>query len=702
MTAIRKITYTLLFVFIMVSCDKKNEPFDKDNGNIKDPSKRYDLIVYGATSGGVITAVSAAREGLTVLLISTGSHIGGMTSSGLGYVDVGKSFTIGGLTNNFFERNAVLHGGQNVNYRVTPSGAEKIFHDMLSEQMIDLMTNTRLKENKSVDMVDGRINTITMESGEIIGGEYFVDTSYEGDLMAAAGVSYFVGRESKETYNEPGAGKQMLYTYSQLNPYDEDGELLPDIYIGVAGVLGEGDQLTQAYNFRLCLTQDPDNFVPFVKPGNYNEKRYEILLQTIQRSQQERTLSNIVSIAVLPERKTDFNNNGLFSTDLVNGSWNYVESDYKQRDSIWQNHKDYVQGMMYFLGNDPRVPLSLREEVLTWGLCKDEFVDNEYWPYQLYIREGRRMIGEYVMTQFDAWDNPKKENSIGMGSYMIDSHVVRKFVDEADGILKMEGLTGHQPVRPYEIPYTAITPKKSECENLLVPICISASHVMYGSLRMEPVYMILGESAGTATAQAFNTNSQAVQDIDITELQEKLKEYGQILSHEGGVFLESDFEGIILDDKGATFTGKWSTSSNSTPFMEASGYRYTPDQNLFSEATYSTTIEESGIYNIYYLFSPGSNRASNANLIINTPGRTEKMSINMKNKIPETTYPFITVSMVQLNANEPLELKINNENANGIVVADAFLIVQVSNKMLDENAMNQRRIKYLLLKSIGC
>lgn len=645
------------------------------------PPKSYDLVVYGGTPGGVTSAVSAAREGLSVLLVVNGGHIGGMTSGGLGYVDVGKSFTIGGLANNFFERNAEYHGGRGVNYRVTPSGAEKIFLDMLADSNIDIVLNSRLSEKTPIKKSNGRIKSIMLESGQVIEGKYFIDTSYEGDLMAATGISYIVGRESKDTYNEPGAGKQDLYTFSPLNPYDDDGELFPDIYYGKAGIIGAGDNKTQAYNFRLCLTQDLNNFVPIGKPTYYNSKRYELLLQTIQRSTKERNLSTIVSIATLPEGKTDFNNNGMFSTDLINSSWDYVESNYKQRELIWEDHKNYVQGLMYFLGNDSRVPKSLRDEVLTWGLSKDEFKDTGYWPHQLYIREGRRMIGEYIMTQFDAWDNAKKENTVGMGSYMIDSHYVRKFVDEEDGILKMEGLTGHQPVRPYEIPYTSITPKKVQCENLLVPVCMSASHVMYGSLRMEPVYMILGESAGTAIAQAFNNNLQAVQNIDIIQLQKKLHQNGMILSYDGGVYLKSDFDGVILDDKDASFKGGWGTSSNSIPFMESSGYRYTLDQSEFSEAIYKTTINQSGMYDILYLFAPGANRASNANIIIKSPNETKKITINMKPKIPDETYPLVKIYTLDLKANDSIEITINNEQANGIVVADAFLI---SKKLKEE------------------
>lgn len=638
------------------------------------PPKAYDLIVYGGTSSGVMSAVSAAREGLSVLLVANGSSIGGMTSGGLGYVDVGKSFTIGGLTNNFFERNAAYHGGSGVNYRVTPSGAEEIFYKMLADYNVDVVLNTRLNEKTPIRTSNGYIESIITESGQIIEGRYFIDSSYEGDLMAASGVSYIVGRESESTYNEPGAGKQNLFTFKRLNPYDNDGKLLPDIYMGKVGLLGAADTKTQAYNFRLCLTQNPDNFIPIEKPVGYNPKRYELLLQTIQNSSKEITLTSIVSIAKLPEEKTDFNNNGMFSTDLINGSWSYAESNYKQRDSIWEDHKNYVQGFMYFLGNDSRVPESLRNEVLSWGLSKDEFTETGNWPHQLYIREGRRMIGEYVMTQFDAWDNAKKENTIGMGSYMIDSHYVRKFVDEEDGILKMEGLTGHQPVRPYEIPYTAITPKKEQCKNLLVPVCISASHVMYGSLRMEPVYMILGESAGTAIAQAFKNNFQVVQDIDITLLQEKLKQNGQILSYEGGVYLKSDFDGIILDDSEAVFTGKWGISSNSTPFMESSGYRYTLDQSEFAEAVYKTKINQSGSYDILCLFSPGANRTSKAIIKITLTNKIKKTTINMKQNIPNETYPFVKICSLNIKSNDLIEITITNEEADGIVVADAFLI----------------------------
>lgn len=635
----------------------------------------YDLVVYGGTSSGVIAATAAAKQGLSVLLIEPTNHVGGMTSSGLGYVDVGKSFTIGGLTNNFFQRNASYQGLSGVSYRITPSIAEKIFNDMLSESKVNVLYNSRLDEDTTTPIINGRIRSIQLESGVKIQGKYFIDSSYEGDLMASAGISYIVGRESGAEYNEPGAGKRSPYTFAPLNPYQSNGQLLPDLYEDITGTIGDADDKTQAYNFRLCLTQNASNFIAFTKPENYNPLRYELLLQTILRREAEgnqTNLTNIVSIATLPGGKTDFNNNGMFSTDLINASWNYPEATYAEREAIWKDHKNYTQGLFYFLGNDTRVPLNLRNEVLSWGLCKDEFIDSDYWPRQLYIRESRRMLGEYVMKQSDAWSNAKKTETIGMGSYMMDSHYVRKYVE--NGVLKMEGLMGHQPVRPYEISYRSLTPQKIECQNLLVPVCLSASHVIYGSIRMEPVYMILGESAGTAIAQAVNSGLQPVQDIDIIKLQNTLKANGQILSYDGGVYLKSDFDGIVIDDLDAVFKGKWSVSANSMPFMEEGGYKYTNDQTASSQATYSTTIQESGIYNIFYMYSPGNNRATNAKISFKSLNTTKDFIINMRNSIPTSTYPFVKLGTFELKANELIQFIINNDGADGLVIADAFLV----------------------------
>lgn len=663
-------------------CFVNAEPIKLNHADVK---SSYDVIVYGGTSGGVMAAVAAARDGASVLLIEPGNHIGGMTSSGLGYVDIGKSYTAGGLTNEFFQRNARLHKKKGVFYKTTPAAAEKLFYELLEEYHVHILLNSRLKENTPPNMQGIRLSSIILENNKSISAHYFIDATYEGDLMAHAKVSYIVGRESIKQYNEPGAGFRIPYA-TYFSAYDNNGKLLPDIYDGNLTEFGEADNRTQAYNFRMCLTQRKDNYIPISKPENYNPLRYEVLLQTILKSNQEKTLKNLVSIMPLPDDKTDFNNNGMFSTDLVNGSWEYPEAGYAKREEIWEDHKNYVQGFFYFLGNDPRVPEKLREEVKSWGLCKDEFVNNNHWPHQLYVREARRMIGTYVMNQKDAWDEPTKPDAIGMGSYMVDSHFVTRYVE--NGFVKTEGLTGHQPVRPYEIPYRSIIPRKNECENLLVSTCMSASHVMYGSLRMEPVYMIIGESAGTAAVQALTNKKQAVQDIDVVKLQQKLKQNGQILSYKNtGIYTKNEFQGIILDDTDAKFTGYWGVSANSTPFMEASGYKYTIKAGENATATYTTRITEDGEYDIFYLYAPSANRASNVIIEITYPGGKESIPINMKQNIPEQYFPFIRLTTLKLKANDTLKFLIDTKNSNGLVVADAFQI-----KLADKKSYSKTTI----------
>jgi len=703
----------LVLLFIMNNIISVNaETIGKENENtnktalseqssilkLDEVNNSYDVIVYGGTSGGVMAAVASAKEGASVLLIEPGNHIGGMTSSGLGYVDIGKSFTTGGLTNDFFQRNARFHNKKGVFYKTTPAAAEKLFYEMMEENKVNILLNARLKENTSPKMQGKRITSIVLESNQTISAQYFIDATYEGDLMAQANVSYIVGRESQKQYNEPGAGIRKPYA-TYFSAYDNAGELLPDVYDGKLNQFGETDNRTQAYNFRMCLTQRKENFIPITKPEKYDPLRYEVLLQTIVNSKQEKNIRSFVSIMPLPDDKTDFNNNGMFSTDLVNGSWEYPEAGYAKREEIWNDHKNYVQGFFYFLGNDPRVPEKLKEEVKSWGLCKDEFVDNNYWPHQLYVREARRMTGAYVMNQKDAWDEPTKPDAIGMGSYMIDSHFVTRYVE--NGVVKTEGLTGHQPVRPYEIPYKIITPRKNECENLLVSTCMSASHVMYGSLRMEPVYMIVGESAGTAVVQALKNNRQAVQDIDVAVLQKKLKQNGQILSYENtGIYTKDDFQGIILDDTDAKYTGYWGTSANSTPFMESSGYKYTTKAGENATATYKTKVSESGEYDIFYLYAPGANRASNLVMEINYPGGKESLPINMRNNIPDMYYPFVKLISINLKANDELKFFIDANNSDGLVVADAFLIKLADKKTLKKTSSG-KSIQYTADSHLG-
>jgi hypothetical protein len=415
-----------------------------------------------------------------------------------------------------------------------PHVAEMIFEDFVRENEITVLRDEWLdRATGVVKEKNSKIVSIKTLSGKSFKGKVFIDATYEGDLMAAAGVSYHVGRESNETYGETWNGVQVgvfqhrHYFMKPVSPYvipdDPNSGLLPEISELPPGKNGEGDQRLQAYNFRMALSQHPENRVPFPKPENYDPNRYKLLARVFQTGWNE-TFDKFDDI---PNLKTDTNNHGPFSTDYIGKNYEYPEASYEERKAMIREHEDYQKGLMYFLANDPQVPDSVRMELAKWGLAKDEFTDNGNWPHQIYVREARRMIGDYVMTEHEVLGKKEVPRPVGMGSYSLDSHNVQRFVTE-DGFVQNEGDIGVHPENPYSISYGTILPKKQECENLLVPVCVSSSHTAFGSIRMEPVFMILGQSAATAAVLAIDGN-MAVQDLPYEKIQERLKADGQVM-----------------------------------------------------------------------------------------------------------------------------------------------------------------------------
>jgi len=491
--------------------------------------RHYDVVVYGGTAGGAIAAVAAAQEGATVALLEPRRHIGGMVSGGLGRTDFGNKKVIGGMSREFFERLGQLYG-EPVTWYFEPHVAENIFRDWLKTAGVEVFFDHRLDLDRVTKRND-KLTSIQMENGAAFSAKVFIDCSYEGDLMARAGVSYTWGREGRDVYGESLAGVREYSKYHQfdvpISAYDQDGKLLPCVYDGPRGETGQGDKKVQAYNFRVCMCNRKENQVPFPRPADYDPHRYEISRRYLAKRGKDLKLTDIMHIGLMPNGKTDVNNKGPFSTDHIGASWDYPEADYTRRQKIWDDHVSYVQGYFYFLAHDPSVPEHIQTEINQWGLAKDEFADTGHWPHQMYIREARRMVGAYVMNQKDLQTERTKPDSIGMGSYNSDSHHVQRIV-KPDGTLENEG-DMQVPVKPYEIAYRALTPRKGECENLLVPVCFSASHVAYSSMRMEPQYMIMGQAAGVAAAQAVR-HGVAVQQVDLARLQARLREQKQILS----------------------------------------------------------------------------------------------------------------------------------------------------------------------------
>jgi hypothetical protein len=511
---------------------------------------RFDVVVYGGTSAGVTAATQAARMGKSVALVEAGRHLGGLSSSGLSMTDSGNTAAIGGLSREFYRRVAKYYAqtaawrfqapsdyrhfrpGADACFRFEPHVAERIFNDMLREAGVMIALGERLDLRGGVKKNGTRIAAIVMESGRTFAGKMFVDATYEGDLMAQAGVGYTVGREGNAEYGETLNGVQTAHARGHqflrpIDPYVRPGDpssgLLSGIHSGSPGRDGEGDSRIQAYNFRLCLTDVPENRLPFPKPDGYDPRRYELLLRYLTPEWND----IFGNQQAMPNRKTDTNNHGAIGSDDIGLNYDYPNGSYAVRAAIVREHQTYQQGLLWFLANDPRVPQPVRRCVGRWGLAKDEFVDHGNWPWQIYVREARRMVSAYVHTEHDCRRTRATPEPVGMGSYNMDSHHCQRYVD-SDGHVRNEGDVQVSPGGPYAISYRSICPKAEQCTNLLVPVCLSCSHIAFGSVRMEPVFMILGQSAATAACLAIDEDVD-VQEISYATLRRRLLDDGQVL-----------------------------------------------------------------------------------------------------------------------------------------------------------------------------
>jgi hypothetical protein len=519
-----------------------------------------DVIVYGGTSGGVVAAVQAARMGKSVVLVVPSGRLGGMTASGLGQTDVGKKAVLGGLNAEFYGRIYKHYNNpdnwfcetrdqwhekkswghkmfDNMMFKFEPHVAEQLFHDFVNEQKnIRVLFNERLDRSRKAIKKDAAIQSIVMESGLVLSGKIYIDCTYEGDLMAAAGVSYTVGRESNEKYGERANGIQLGSRHHQFPPEGisayrvpgaPDSGPLPGVDPKPPGKTGEGDHRIQAYCFRLCLTNHPENRMPFPKPEGYDRKNYELLrrLHAFRRPGLVGWFTNRGNSQPMPNKKTDTNNCGAFSSDYIGMNYGWPEGSYAEREEMFQQHKRYQMGLWYYLTRDPETPERVRRKFNQWGLTKDEFKQTGGWPHAIYVREGRRMVGQLVMTEHHCQLKVEVDDPIARGGFNMDSHNCSRYVDE-NGHVRNEGDVQNRS-GAYKISYRAITPKPEECSNLLVPVSLSASHIAFGSIRMEPVFMSLGQSAGTAACVAIDTG-KSVQGIDYSRLKKELQKNRQL------------------------------------------------------------------------------------------------------------------------------------------------------------------------------
>ncbi|WP_285059307.1 FAD-dependent oxidoreductase [Pedobacter ginsengisoli] len=543
----------LILLLILIYAESRAVPFAR-----APVAYRADIVIYGGTSAAVTAAVRAAKDGKRVIIVCPDRHLGGLSSGGLGFTDTGNKEVIGGLSREFYHRvymhyqqqdawmwqkkeeygnkgqgTPAMDGKERTMWIFEPHVAEKIMEDFIKENKITVYRNEWLNRKNGVVRKNGRIVSIKTLSGKIYTGRMFIDATYEGDLMAAAGVSYHIGREASAVYGEEWNGIQTgvfqhgHHFKKDVDPYKIPGNPASGLLAGISaekpGINGSGDNKLQAYCFRMCLTDHPDNRVAFPKPDGYDPLNYELLARVFQSGWNEL----FDKFDDIPNRKTDTNNHGPFSTDYIGMNYDYPEASYAQRKKIIKAHENYQKGLYYFMITDPRVPANLQNRLKTWGLSRDEFKDNGNWPHQLYIREARRMVSDYVMTENEVLGKKEVLKPIGMGSYSLDSHNTQRYVTDK-GFVQNEGDIGVKAPRPYSIGYGAIVPKKSECKNLLVPVCLSSSHIAYGSARMEPVFMILGESAAAAAVLAID-DQVAVQDVRYEKLEQVLLKRNQKL-----------------------------------------------------------------------------------------------------------------------------------------------------------------------------
>ena len=532
----------------------------------------YDVCVYGATSSGVVAAYTAAKMGKNVLLIATNNHIGGLSAGGLGQTDIGNKHVIKGISRDFYRRLGSVYGSLE-SWHFEPKEALKIFKQYIKESNVHFISNYTLHD---AEKVKGEIKSIYVKADGTnkkplrIKAKTFVDATYEGDLMAAAQVSYIVGREGNAKYNEKYNGVYLpIYRaessgYHQFpdnispykNPKDPNSGYVFGVQQNSLKERGSADNFTQAYNFRLTLTDSVENQIPITRPKNYDSTKYELLVRLFEAQPNLREINDYFIWSKMPNRKTDVNNRGAFSTDYIGANHNYPEASYSDRKKIFEDHVNYTQGMLYFYATDPRVPKQLQEYVKKWGYPKDEFGYNGYFTPQMYVREARRMVGEYVMTEQNCLGNEVVPDGVAYAAYTMDSHNTQRLV--VNGMVKNEGNVEIGGFSPYPISYRALLPKREEVKNLIVPVCMSASHIAYGSIRMEPVFMLLGQVAGLASVLSVDQNVP-LHEVDYSIINNYLTE---------DPYIQNGFKDIIIDTKSVKLSNpeNWETKNHKIYF----------------------------------------------------------------------------------------------------------------------------------------
>ena len=637
----------------------------------------YDICIYGSTSAGVIAAYSARKLGKTVVLISPDGHIGGLSSGGLGKTDIGNKHVITGLSRDFYRRLGKEYRRFEA-WNFEPRRAHKLFEDYLKEANVPLVLNKRVTK---VNKKGARIRSVELAptygkvaKTEKITAKVYLDCTYEGDLMAMADVATTIGREDNARYNETVNGYYLpAYKspsgYHQfpdgVSPYKVPGDPSSGLVWGISndavGVQGAGDRRVQAYNFRICLTDSTENSIPITRPVDYDVEKYELMARLFAAQPDMRAIDDYFIWSKMPNRKTDINNRGGFSTDMIGWSDRWPEAGFEERKILYDAHVSYTKGMLYFMKTDPRVPENLRNYVSRWGYPKDEYTGNGNFSPQLYVREGRRMVGEYVMTEKNCRNLEKVADGIGMAAYTMDSHNCQRIV--VNGSVKNEGNVEVGGFPPYPISYRSIVPRRAECTNLLVPVCLSASHIAYGSIRMEPVFMVLAQAAGVAAAMAIDAGVP-VQMISVERLQQKLKE---------DPYLNGGIRDALIDDSAEELvktTGKW----NKEFFKSASYFSSTlVSKDKQAEVTFKVKAPRKGSYRIYYYCTGIKQLEQGSEYIFKL---SHSNGVTIKNRRPATASDnWLLVDSVVLAEGKDYELNVRMKEGSSALVADALLLV---------------------------
>ncbi|MDO6439297.1 FAD-dependent oxidoreductase [Cyclobacterium sp. 1_MG-2023] len=659
----------LIFSSVMSSCSSPE----------KSEEKVYDVVVYGATSSGVIAAYTAKTMGKSVLLIEPSQHLGGLTTGGLGYTDIGNKFAVTGLSRDFY-RKLGDHYGKFEQWIFEPSVAKATFQEYLDKAGITVQYGFRVQE---VENKEGTITKIALENAanlseplREVAGKMFIDATYEGDLMAKSGVTYAIGREANEVYGETYNGVQLMNGHQfpdGVDPYKVSGDpssgLLWGISEGTLAEDGTGDDKIQAYNYRICLTNDPDNRIEITKPEGYDPSMFDLLVRLFEAQPEKRTINQYFIWSRMPNNKTDINNRGGFSTDMIGMNHEYPEGSYEKRQEIIDAHTLYTKSLLYFYKTDPRVPKELQDFMKEWGYPKDEYVDTDHWTPQLYVREVRRMVGEYVMTQANCVGEEVVEDGVGMAAYTMDSHNIQRVVVEKDGekMVKNEGNVEIGGFGPYPIAYRSIIPKANEAKNLLVPVALSASHIAYGSIRMEPVFMVLGQSAAVAASLALD-EGLSVQDLSIKKLQAELRSNPLADGSTAEILVDNDDDGVVVN-------GEWEQQNRhgyGPTLLKSSG-----SNNAINTVKFSPKVVENGDYDVYVYFSRTENASSQTKITI-SDGETENEVIVKESDIRvegQTRGEWVKVGSYSIEVGTNPFVTVSTEGSDGTVVADAVLWV---------------------------